>query len=433
MPFDSKNINKIFIIAASFLSVIPFSFLLFPYRIPLFSPLALLFILGVVIYYRNIFFGAWTLILSILVLSYILPILISGNVYNPNFKDFRNIIAYFTLFSALYTLLNERKQIKDFTVYFQWFCLLSCTIISLIGLTKLLFLINGKKIAIFYTASGNYRWGTSLITDYNVFGIGLLFGLISAFFIYRRTGTLWLKYMLLICCLILSTAAALSGSRRTWLLIFILFALLSAKVTFKYLTVVHFKISKYHIANLFIAIIFFMAIGFYNESISEYFQNKQPAALTKIWNRFRTLEDFFQGQDGIQSRTERFKYAIQIVDEYNIAQLIFGNGSQYHILYGQQFSVSSLDKPHNILISTLLHSGIVGLIIVVLTILYSTFLYIKHSNFGEVRFFFYLFLIMIFISFSSSDTIFSNKRFLFCLVLPYIIDEIYTYQPVESA
>lgn len=424
--------NKIFIIAASFVSVLPFSLSLFPYNIPLFLPLALIFFLSVTIYYRDLFFSTWTLILSTLVVTYILPIIITGNIYNPNFKDFRNIITYFILFSALYTLLNEKSRFINFTVYFQSFCLIFTTIISLIGLTKLLLLINGIKIDLFYTAGGTYPWGTSLISDYNVFGIGIIFGLISAFFLYRRATALWHKYMLLICCPILSTVAALAGSRRTWLLIFIIGAFLFANLTVKYLTAIQFKINKYHIANSAILIILFMAFAFNHESISSYLQNKQPVILTKTWNRFKTLENISHGEGGVQTRTKRFKYAIQIIDDYTLAQLIFGNGSQYHIQFGQRFSLSNFDKPHNILLSTMLHSGIVGLVIIVLTILYSIFLYFKHFYFDEVKYFFYLFIVLVFITFSSSDTIFSNKRFLFCLLLPYIIDAIYRSYPLKN-
>jgi hypothetical protein len=98
-------------------------------------------------------------------------------------------------------------------------------------------------------------------------------------------------------------------------------------------------------------------------------------------------EDLFGTADGLMNsslavpRIERWKYAWSIYStEYSIWGKLFGDGFTYMSMFGNKFmnGRSALDWPHNPVLSTLLYSGIAGVMFYIYFLLMTTFLYWKY-------------------------------------------------------
>ena len=117
------------------------------------------------------------------------------------------------------------------------------------------------------------------------------------------------------------------------------------------------------------------------------------------------------------SRIDRWKYALELYGDYTIPKKIFGSGFDYLQKFRKEFSeTKEFDYPHNIFLSVLLYSGIIGLL-VFLWLIFDTFKYYLKSKL-YVLFVAYL-LILSFVLFSS-DSIFELPLLTGFIVIPYI-------------
>lgn len=124
------------------------------------------------------------------------------------------------------------------------------------------------------------------------------------------------------------------------------------------------------------------------------------------------LEDNF-----ISPRIDRWKYALKLYGDYTIPEKVFGSGFDYLQKFGKEFlETKGFDYPHNILLSVLLYSGIIGLL-VFFWLIFETFKYYLKSKL-YVLFVAYL-LILSFVLFSG-DSIFELPLLTGFIVIPYI-------------
>jgi len=116
-------------------------------------------------------------------------------------------------------------------------------------------------------------------------------------------------------------------------------------------------------------------------------------------------------------RLLRWNYALKLYKDYSGSEKVFGSGFDYLQKFGKEFlETKGFDYPHNIFLSVLLYSGIMGLL-VFLWLIFETFKYYLKSKL-YVLFVAYL-LILSFVLFSG-DSIFELPLLTGFIVIPYI-------------
>ena len=416
----------------AFVSILPLIGGMFPYGFPLFAPLAVAYCSIIIILKRiKITLGQWVLAYLILAITYILPLVVSGNIYKTNYYDVINIIVFFGFFLALSNLIKCKEVFEKYTLYFQFLMASSSTVFAIIGLYKFKLLLNNIRIPFFYPEIGTYPWGTSLVSDYNVYGLSLIFGLVSIRFLLEQRKRLWQKYTLMISGLIIFSAAAFSASRRTWIvlpIILILFAKSGLRGSLP--GILMFRIKRSEFVNILAVVLVILSI-FAIYTIYNYsgfaFEYTQKHYMNSMWNRFVGIRDVVGTQNRTGSRREHYAFAGELLEEQGMLGLMIGNGGEYMKQYGLQFNAEDgFGKPHNPIISAFLQSGILGGIAVVGYLILCLFLYTKNLKHPTSRYFFFLFLITSFYALTSSNTIFTKKIYILMFLLPWLINSIYS-------
>jgi hypothetical protein len=420
------------IFVSSLISVLPLISGMFPYGFPMFSPIAMFFCCMVIIFKQGkLKFGQWIFAYFILAITYVFPLVISGNIYRPNYYDLLNIIVFFAFFLVLTTVIECKKDFEKYTMYFQFLTIITSIGFGLIGLYKFMLLLKDIKLPLFYREIGTYPWGTSLVSDYNVYSLSMLFGLVSMCFVFDERRRVWEKFALTLGGSVVFCAAALSGSRRSWIILpFILIFAFKIVLRGSVRALFLFKIKRSYLINLlamvFVVSSIYCTYGIFSSGAVT-LEVSEEHYLERMWNRLVGIRDIVITEDGRKSRTERYAFAGSILEEYGTLRLMIGDGGEYMRQYGVQFKDSGgFDKPHNPIISAFLHSGIIGGITVIGYLFVSLFFYIRNFNHGITRYFFYLFLITSFFSLTSSNNIFSKKIFVLLFLLPWLIDSVYS-------
>jgi O-antigen ligase len=125
-------------------------------------------------------------------------------------------------------------------------------------------------------------------------------------------------------------------------------------------------------------------------------------------------------------RTTRWQFA---KDNWNMKfrwyHKLFGHGFDYMEWYGEKFMGDSkkFDWPHNPFISTILYSGIIGLVFYLLLLLKVFMLYIEYRKKYAVLLI--GFLITFFFSFFSGSSPFDPPIMGFFIMLPFLIQSIH--------
>ena len=153
----------------------------------------------------------------------------------------------------------------------------------------------------------------------------------------------------------------------------------------------------------------------FNESIkSGYFKNQ-----TINVNEFNVNMTNVLINDAF--KVEKLKYAFETFNEQNVSQKLFGSGFTYLEKFGKKFKndLNEFDYPHNPILSSLLYSGFLGslfvLVFLILSIYYGI-IYIANYPLYSLM----LFVSSVFILFSG-NSIFSVPIFLFLFSLSFLI------------
>ncbi len=424
--------KNFFTISVSFIATLLFIGGSFPYGFPLFAPSVIsLFVLFIFIK-NNIFLDKNSLFYLLLLAIYLLPLGIFGTLYPKNIFDTINGLIVFIFFILFQSIIQNRKQFNQYTKYMQNFIFISSFIIAALGLLKFYFLLQGVRIPIIYRSGKEYAWGTSLVADYNIFGLCLISGLISGYYILKRGIPLAYIVSVNLMALIIILASIFSSSRRTWFVLFMLLLVIAAKFLknliinfFVFLSTLELsrtKLLKIISLGIVLIAIVFAIVKFMPKDISI----KYPFQLTRIKNRFVNTKNISETQSNPGSRFKKYDYAFHLINEYSILHLIFGNGSNYLKQFGQKFNGSGYDYPHNPILTAILQSGLLGAIFVIGYICYCLFLYLQNLKFEETRFYFVVALVVSFYYLISGNSIFSSKIYIFfTLLMPFAINRIY--------
>jgi len=388
--------------------------MIFPYGIPIYSvAVGIIFLYTIYIKRSNIFiFNRSLLALYLLELIYIVSMLQSDRIYINNIKDIINIITFHMIFIVLINNLKNKLDFEIFSTYFKNIIFVLVSIVGVISFYKYILLSYGYDIKSFYIYEDISKMGTSLVIDYNMFALGFFVAIIFSYDILRNSINIFYKVLIVSTTTLLIFIVLFSGSRRAVLILAILFLVL---IVFKYLKK---KISiKKNIFFIGISIVTFASL-FYLSNIynneNNYKVQDNSNQLKIIINRTKSISNY----SSVDDRIIRWEYANDMFKNYNIKENIVGSGFDYLYLYGEKFAYGNVeDYPHNILLSHLLFSGLLGIIILCLIYYQIISLYIKYNI---LRSYFILFLITTSYLLISGNSFFSFKINLLLIIIPFI-------------
>lgn len=149
-------------------------------------------------------------------------------------------------------------------------------------------------------------------------------------------------------------------------------------------------------------------------------QNGQNADDNDLSGQYGLFEDggrrFGLNQSITVSRTNRFAYGYELFKSFNPTNKMLGKGFSYTTMFSEEFNTEvEHDYPHNFFISTVLYSGIIGLVFILLFLGYVFYTLIK----AKTNFTFLLILLGLNFSFFliSGNTIFSSPVFFVTFIM----------------
>lgn len=338
-------------------------------------------------------------------------------------SDLINILWWTTfVFIVNYYIRDEKdfELLKSTTIKLSFFWI---SLAALLGLYKLKLIISGDVrpwMEFRDSITGQLRIlpGTSLSGDYNVFSIGLYCGFLSGLYIYKRLKKVYSKIIVASILLMIIISSLLSTSRRAIILspIFLIIYIFSTTKGIKLIKSLRlsFKLNPKFwpwkaIILMTLIIVIIPRIQFtrlLNDSI----------LFKSYFERMISIEDIASGKEA--TRTDRWNFSWEYFKKLPFENKIIGDGFKYTKIIGEKFQESVIDHPHNIYVSSLLYGGISGFILtslLTIILLYKYYIYRK-----KLDIFAGWFLLFIFLSFTSSNSIFSARLGIFLLLFPLI-------------
>ncbi len=371
--------------------------------------------------------------ISLCVGFYLLGVLNSeGVVYLRILQDLTGLLLAIvsSLLIGKFTLNDMRKL----QMRYMKLITIASLLISVIGLIKYYLLVQGKEMWIVAVATSDvgraYPWGTSLVSDYNMFSLCLTLGLVAASYLYssNETTSSWWRPLSAASAVLCVVTVLFAGSRRGWTILGILTLLAVAAQVRTFVLTQSNKITSLTdpIMRVLFGIILLVSGVF---SVS-YFSNLDVQALENgyavealVW-RFGTITGETQLlSEATASRTELWEFGLELISTYSLPELLFGRGFDYLTDYAHAFpeTYSTELYPHNPLLSAFHYSGLIGMLAVLTTICLAVWrAYRSRFALGDHL------LVMICISLSyvlvSGNSIFSFIYFVVLLVVLLEID-----------
>lgn len=396
----------------------------FPYGFPLFLPLVCVyfgfyFIKGRLMIKLN----PGIIIFLAVILCYLWGIMLSGgHFFQKNWSDLINIAASLLILPIAANLNAERYQI--FSSFYERLAVPLFFLLSVLSLYKFIRLLHGDTLGFVSSAAEQYPWGTSLVTDYNMFAFVMFAGLFAVASAYRSGGNKVARLFCLATMFTTTLAIIFSGSRRGWVLILLLLGCYALYLPFFLARNADTPLSAERLLKRYIllALIFILLVSlmpFINLDVTDNIQ------FDRLTYRFASLVDEGLGKN-FSSRTERWAYGLEIVNEYSLFQLLAGEGFSYLTEYAAHFQTAGEeDYPHNPVISTLHYSGVFGTLAVLSLLLIPLVEIFRHRRvFGWNMLGLYLIALLFFLP--SGNSIFSYKYFMILVV------SIISVQPVRQ-
>ncbi len=391
----------------------------FPYGFPMFFPLValyftLFFIRGKIAV--RLTFGSMV-ILACMVL-YLWGLLLTGGIFfAENKNDLANIAGGLMVLFTLARL--DRKSYQEFiNLHHKWVGLIFF-VLSVLSLYKFYLFTKEETLGFVASAAGRYPWGSSLVTDYNMFAFAMYAGLLAAAYSFSRSRFLWTKIFYALTMVTCFMSIALSGSRRGWVILILLLAGLFITLAWNILKKARqrFSVQKL-ITNSFLVI---LSLALCIAIVSGGRKNiGDTTAMETLQYRFSS---FIQGgfSDNFSSRTHRWDYSLTLTEEYSLFSLLLGDGFNYISDYGKQFDTDSgEDYPHNPILSSLHYSGLIGMLVAILMITLPLLCISRNIRmYGVSMLLLYFGSLLFFLP--SGNSVFSYKYFLLMvLVIPAV-------------
>ncbi len=388
---------QIYILSLGFCSLL--LGMMFPYNFPMFATIT---IIGstLLVAVRKVQKLPVLVILYILIQLYYLVILsLYGQIYTHNVNDIANMLIVDLFIIQLFCFINNKYQFDKYYRNILNIIAFASVVVGIIGFYKFIRQLGGYQIQFFMVEGFQYPWGTSLVVDYNYYALGMISGLVAVYLLIKQSDGLILKYTYFISFLIIVLNILLCGSRRGWIVLFIILIALILKEL----------ANIFNIRTLLAAILLVLTVIMILSKLNIDATDSTIDELEKLRFRASTISGSTETSDSFSPRTERWGYALEMFDDYPLVMQVVGGGFNYLDAYGRRFSVDinvNEDYPHNPILSTLLYSGIVGTILLIVYFMFVTRLYIFSKKYVYFK---YLFFINIIFDITSANTLFSIK------------------------
>jgi hypothetical protein len=282
-------------------------------------------------------------------------------------------------------------------------------IASLFGAYKFFCILNGNILEIFYTDDKILIPGTSLTTDYNIFAMSIILGVMSGKYLFEITRNKFWKIFILISQFFMLGTVLLSNSRRGFILI-----LISILVIIFY-SENEIKLKNRRIKNLFLVSLvatFIFGLGLFDKPFDSITNNNRTV---EIFDRLNTLRT----NESVNDRIERLELTMYSLNNYSFSELLIGKGFSYFEIFSAKFiNEIGSDHPHNFLFSTMLYGGIFALAIICYLIFKISLAYIKNMQYFKILSFW--FFTMLIIALTSANSFFSIKLMIILSLIPFM-------------
>jgi len=299
------------------------------------------------------------IMMSMLEIPFLIGVLLTNDLYFRESKDLMAMLLFSLFIVPLSAYLTDRDSQREFMYktmnYIQYIGLF----FAIFGFIKFAFLINGIKLSFLPTNHGVYGLGTSIGADNNIYALGLIVTFGIMLFNNPKKKKYFFEFFRYLMITVIVLAIILSASRRGVLFLALIIVWIWMRSMwsffFKMITM-RFKLTKRHF--VFLLFILFSATIIIKSGIA-----KDEKIFSNITAKFETIQTLNKGEGGsFGPRIIRWKYSEELIGNYKLVQLLFGNGFRYNENFGKKFEEGMSDGyPHNILLSCIHYSGFIGL------------------------------------------------------------------------
>lgn len=325
-----------------------------------------------------------------------------------------NIGWWLTFSFILNAFINTEKDFILFRLYLFRTSFVLTFIGALIGLYKFYLLVQGvvwsKLELVGESGYTHVIAGTSLSGDYNVYSFGVIFGIISGWYLYSTEKREKYRLLIAVALLIMDASAMLSGSRRG-LVVGVIIAILFIGFSFKD-SLSNFNNNRKRFPWLQILTV--VCFLYFTTKISFEQLAYNSLETQQVFDRLSTVSEINSEEN--DNRTPRWEFSFELFENYDVWAKLFGDGFDYSHLIGHAFNETGYDYPHNVFVSSLLYSGIVGALVLCISS-YQVFrqYYINRKTIGVIGIWF---LLLFFLNLTSSNSIFSFRIGIILYLLP---------------
>ena len=357
-------------------------------------------------------------------------------------KDIFCITTFLFLLSChIHSKDDFMQLIEKISKYFIFFAI----IVSLLGLWKFFY---SPDFISYKTVDGirGFKWGASLVADYNFFSLFLLNGLIFGLYtILNSPEKIKYKTLFLLALQLIIFIGFLSGSRRyvfclgfffiACLLLLIPFLykkIFSNKISYKYLLIfLSFSVFNFGIIYSFLS--YFPLVSQKAEkllcidahktdlnivTVAKRINSVASCHFIKVHSANKQINDIVDTElvSVTASRQDLWDLGKKIYAEYSLSHKIFGKGFSFFNTFKQE--TERFLYPHHLFLSVLLFSGILGLTLYIAILLWSSIIYLFHlKKLGALCF---IFIINFTFAFFSFTDFFGASFYALLFILPLL-------------
>lgn len=398
-------------VSVAILLYISFLAITVPYGFPLFGLLSIAFVLLKFFTGRILFKINYGLIFFVItVFFYIFGVAMTGQLYESIVSDVINIIGYMLVWILLSDV--NRGEYKSLLNNFAILMVINGLVFAPISIFKFIQLTSGVHWEWLYI-NNLYPSGTSLVIDYNMFSLSMLASALMALYMLKNNTYNRYNLVYIITALLCFSTVALAGSRRGWILLFVFVIILAFILIKKLISKQGFllRAAIYLPIILLVSFLAFLVAEVLNLSFTVFASEE----FSKMKARFDTIQIDSLDQ-GLDNRTIRWEYAWELIYQSNIVQLFIGSGFEYLTLFSENFGTAiNSDYPHNPILSSLLYSGLIGTLPLMILLIYTALKAFKPSEYRNIYLSIIMLIAFVFV-FISANSIFSIKPF-FVLML----------------
>jgi hypothetical protein len=327
--------------------------------------------------------------------------------YIESTNDIFNILWWST-FGVLLTMQVRNQTVREelFWNYTLRIVFFGCILSASLGLIKYYNILIGNLYSNYFYQDSLIP-GSSLSTDYNVYALGLMYGILFSYELKNQFQTLRLKIVFYLGNFVIILSSLLCGSRRG-----LLYVLGMLFLGFFFQNIKQLK-NQFDIAKFSgLPLIVFFAFGLFWNEIVDKIENF--GIIDSSISRIFTIVDEFSNES---DRTSRFEWALNSFDNASFSKQFFGQGFIYLSEMGSSFG-NPEDHPHNFVLGALLYGGFFAVFFILICLFQ-----MLNNSFANNKLIFLMLILYLPFSLTSSNSLFSCRIFPIIVILSSVISK----------